>query len=72
MKRSLSVPQKHQEKIALSTLKMSDVGAYIMGGMDHQHAVQFLRSIGYRDDDLASRLRIYGHDTEAILKYMVP
>jgi hypothetical protein len=72
MKRPLSVPEQHQRKIALSTLKMSGVGASIMGGMDHRQAVQFLRSIGYRDDDLASRLRIYGHDTETIIKYMVP
>jgi hypothetical protein len=70
MKRPLSVPEKHQEKIALATLKMSGVGASIMGGMDHREAIQFLRSINYRDDDLTSRLRIYGHDTEAILKFM--
>lgn len=29
----LSVPEKHQLKIARSTLKMSDAGAFVMGGM---------------------------------------
>jgi len=70
MQRSLTVPEQHQHKIALSTLKMSGVGASIMGSMDHRQAVQFLRGVGYHDDDLTSRLRIYGHDTEAILKFM--
>lgn len=33
-KRELGVPERHQLKIARDTLKMSDVGAFIMGGMD--------------------------------------
>lgn len=32
MARELTVPEKHQLRIALNTLKMSDVGARIMGG----------------------------------------
>lgn len=62
MRRTLTVPEQHQRKIALDTLRLSEAGASIMGGMDHQQAIQFLKSIGYQDDDLRSRLRIYGHD----------
>lgn len=39
--------QKHRKKIALDTLRMSDAGANIMGGMDKSEARAFLRSIGY-------------------------
>ncbi len=46
-KRSLDVFQKHQKKIALATLKMSDAGALIMGGMSKSEARRFLESIGY-------------------------
>jgi hypothetical protein len=38
MKRKLSVPEKHQLKIAKATLKMSEIGAKIMGGMTHEEA----------------------------------
>jgi hypothetical protein len=34
----LSVPETHQLKIAKSTLKMSDMGATIMGGMTKAQA----------------------------------
>jgi thermostable 8-oxoguanine DNA glycosylase len=51
-KRKLSVPEKHQEKIAKDTLKMSDVGANIMGGMNKKEAVEFLKSIGYTDNEI--------------------
>jgi hypothetical protein len=44
---ALSVPQQHQKKIALATLRMSDAGARIMGGMTKEEARVFLLSIGY-------------------------
>jgi len=44
---TLSVPEKHQKKIAIATLKMSDAGANIMGGMTKNEARSFLRRIGY-------------------------
>ena len=47
MKRELSVFEKHQKRIALDTLKMSDIGVSIMGGMTKAEAYKFLRSIGY-------------------------
>lgn len=34
----LSVPEQHQLKIAKDTLKMSDIGARIMGGMTKEEA----------------------------------
>ena len=45
--RQLDVFQRHQKRIALDTLRMSDIGASIMGGMDKPAAREFLRSIGY-------------------------
>jgi hypothetical protein len=41
-KRELSVFDKHQLKIAYSTMKMSEVGARIMGGMNHQEAREII------------------------------
>jgi hypothetical protein len=38
MPRELSVPEKHQLRIARDTLKMSDVGARIMGGPSKEEA----------------------------------
>lgn len=43
----LTVPEQHQLKIAKSTLKMSDVGAKIMGGMTKDEARKFLMKCGY-------------------------
>ena len=38
---------KHQTRIAKDTLKMSDVGAAVMGGMTKDEARAFLRSRGW-------------------------
>ena len=54
MATKLSVPEQHQFKIAKSTLKMSDVGAMIMGGMSKDEARRFLREkAGWSDEKLA-------------------
>lgn len=45
MKRQLSVPEKHQLKIARSTLKMSDIGARIMGGMTKDEARDIIKRL---------------------------
>jgi len=42
-----SIFDKHQFKIAKDTLKMSDAGARIMGGMTKEQARVFLRSKGW-------------------------
>lgn len=47
-RRELSVFDKHRRKIALQTLRYSDIGASIMGGMSKDEARDFLRSIGER------------------------
>ena len=52
-KRGLGVPEQHQLKIAKSTLKMSDAGATIMGGMTKDQARAFLKSVGYTDEEIA-------------------
>lgn len=46
-KRTLSVPEKHMIKIAKDTMKLSCIGAKIMGGMNHLRAVNTLREHGY-------------------------
>ena len=43
--KNLSVPDKHQLRIARSTLKMSDVGARIMGGMTKVEAVAIITKL---------------------------
>lgn len=42
MEKQLSVFDKHQLKIARDTLKMSDVGARIMGGMTKDEAREII------------------------------
>ena len=48
----LTVPQQHQLNIAKKTLKLSDAGAFIMGGMTKQEARDFLKSIGWSDQKI--------------------
>lgn len=67
---ALSVPQKHQKKIALDTLKMHKAGARIMGGMDHKQAVKFLRSIGYSSSKIKGLLTKAKHDPSDIAKWV--
>jgi len=45
MKRKLSVPEKHQLKIAKDTLKMSPIMARIMGGMTIPEAKQIIKKL---------------------------
>ena len=47
MKQQLSVPERHQLAIAKSTLRYSDLGALIMGGMSKEEARAFLKRIGW-------------------------
>jgi len=43
----LDIFKRHQKKIAIDTLKMTDAGASVMGGMTKDDARSFLKSIGY-------------------------
>ena len=43
----LTVPERHQLRIAKQTLRMHDAAAAIMGGMTKEEAREFLRSIGW-------------------------
>ncbi len=53
MAKFLSVPEQHQFKIAKSTLKMSEIGARIMGGMTKDEARKFLREkAGWSEQDI--------------------
>ena len=38
----LTVPEKHQLKIAKATLNMSEIGARIMGGPNHEEAREII------------------------------
>jgi len=70
MSKALSVPQTHQRRVALDTLRMHEVGVSIMGGMDHRQAVEALRKFGYSDEDIRIRLETAGHDASAIERFM--
>lgn len=49
MKRKLSVPEQHQLNIARKTLKLSDAGAIVLGGMSKDEArAVILRLTGRR------------------------
>lgn len=43
----INIFDKHQTAIAKKTLRMSDAGAAIMGGMTKEQARTFLTRIGY-------------------------
>ena len=45
MKRKLTVPERHQLKIAKDTLKMSDIGAMIMGGPTKKEAREIIKKL---------------------------
>lgn len=72
MTKTLTVPERHQQRIALDTLRMHEQGAFIMGGMDHRKAVEVLRKLGHSDWDIRTRLETAGHEPEAIDRYMRP
>lgn len=48
---------KHQLKIARATLKMSDQGAFIMGGMTKDEARAFLKKYGLKESRLMKQTR---------------
>ena len=62
----LPIPEQHQKRIALATLKLSEIGASIIGGMDHLDAVRVLRRFGYNDIILKNKLIRYGHNPRDI------
>ncbi len=43
--KKLSIPEKHQLKIARDTLKMSNIGARIMGGMTKKEAKEIIKRL---------------------------
>ena len=45
MARELTVPERHQLKIARQTLKMNDVMARVMGGMTKDYARQVIQKL---------------------------
>lgn len=49
MRKSLTVSEKHQLKIAKSTMKMSDAGAFIMGGMTKDEARKVIKKLTGRN-----------------------
>lgn len=52
--KTLSVFDKHQIRIAKDTLKLSDVGARIMGGMTKDEARNLLRRFGVKFNEVQS------------------
>lgn len=64
------VPTAHQKKIALDTLKMSDAGARIAGGMSKPQAVMILQKNGYTNKKIFELLKKYGHTPFEIQEVM--
>jgi hypothetical protein len=64
----MDVPTKHQMKIALDTIKMSKMGAQMMGGMNHEEAIEFLLSHGYTSNQVKNMLLKAGHDANEFFK----
>jgi len=48
--KQLSIPDFHQKRIAISTLRMSDIGARIMGGPTKDESRAFLKKLGYSSE----------------------
>jgi len=44
--------KKHQEIIAIRTLKTNDIMVHMLGGISKNEAVSFLKSIGYTDKQI--------------------
>jgi hypothetical protein len=49
----LSVPEKHQLRIAKDTLRLSDAGARIMGGPTKEESREILKRAGWSDARIA-------------------
>ncbi|GAG49386.1 unnamed protein product [marine sediment metagenome] len=45
MTKTLSVPERHQLRIARDTLKMNDVGVKVIGGPSKQEAREIIRKL---------------------------
>lgn len=43
--RKLTVPEHHQLKIALATLRMPEAMANVMGGPNHQEAIEIIKRL---------------------------
>jgi hypothetical protein len=70
--RSLSVPEKHQLKIARKTLSYSDIGAKIMGGMTKEEAREIIYRLVGRHPNLRENpgAHWHGKQVKESLKYM--
>jgi hypothetical protein len=66
----MNVFENEQKKIALATLRLSKVGADVVGGMTHQQAVQYLKKLGISEDWIRAQLKDYGHYDEDIAEFM--
>lgn len=53
----MNVFEKHQFKIAKDTLRLSDAGVFIMGGMTKTEARTFLKRVGWSDKRIANHER---------------
>lgn len=52
MTKTLSVFDKHQLNIARKTLKMSEIGAFILGGMTHEEAREIVKKFGGKNENI--------------------
>jgi hypothetical protein len=64
----MQVFDKHQINIAKQTLRLSDIGAHIMGGMTKPEAVLLLKANGMSVTKITNLLVNSGHSNEEIQK----
>ncbi len=48
MSKILTIPEQHQLKIAKQTLKYSDIGCFIVGGMTKVEAIKIIKQLTKR------------------------
>lgn len=59
MKHTLTVPERHQLKIARATLKMSDAMANVMGGMTRAEAREIVNRLAGARNTNRSTITLY-------------
>lgn len=62
----MDIATKHQNKIAWDTLKLSQSGALILGGMNHKEAINHLLNAGYGIIQVINKLRANGFNNDEI------
>ena len=55
----LSIPEQHTYRIALRTLRLSDIGVLVLGGQTKEQAREFLKTAMHWSDEKIRRYENY-------------